>query len=91
MFLLKLLHASYEGFYVLDCAGVVERCAEAAYGAVALDADHAAFLCELHELVLQLFVSRSHHPAMVHDGAVLLVCDSTNEHAVAVNLLVEHI
>ena len=91
MFLLILLHAGDEGFDILQGACVVEGSAETAYGAVALDAHHAAFLGKLHEVVLEFFVARSHHPTMVHDGAVLLIRHGAYEETVAVNLVIEKV
>ena len=87
----EILHASDEGFDVFDGAGIVEGGAEAADGAVTLDADHAALFGEGHEGVLFVLVARGHHPAVVHDGAVSLVGDSAHEHAVAVDFLIQEV
>ena len=57
---------------------------------MALDADHAALLGEGHEGVLLVLVAGSHDEAVVHDGAVLLL-GGADEHAVAVDLVVEQV
>lgn len=68
----KFLHACYECLYVLFLASVVKGSAEAAYAAVALDANHALSLCKCKELVLEVFLAGSHNEANVHEGAVFL-------------------
>ena len=88
MKLFEFFHAIYESLYVFDCAGVIERGAEAAYAAVALDADHAVSLGESHELVLEVFLARGHHEADVHERAVFLD-GCADKHGVAVDLVVE--
>ena len=57
---------------------------------MALDAHHAAFLGEGHELVLEVLVARSHHEAHVHDRTVFLG-GGADEERVAVDLVVEHL
>ena len=53
-----------------------------------LDSGHALCLCEGHELVLESFLSFSHHETYVHHRTVFDRCCSA-EHAVSVDLAVE--
>ena len=85
---LELLHHGHEGLDVFLRAGIVGGGAEAAHAAVTLDAHHVTLDGELQELVLQVFLARSHHEADVHDGAVLLGGGAGKE-AVAVDLGIE--
>ena len=55
---------------------------------MALDSHHASFLREVHELLLECLISRSHHKAYVHDRAVFLGSCS-NEERIAVNLVIK--
>ena len=73
MQLFEFLHAGHEGVDVLLGAGVVGRGAEAADGAVALDADDVMGLGEGEELVLEVLMAGSHHEADVHYRTVGLV------------------
>lgn len=63
----KILHCVNEHLYAFHRHGVVDRCAEATYRAVSLDAYDAAFACELKEFLVELGILWTEYEADVHD------------------------
>ena len=90
MELLELLHAADQRLHALDGQGVVTRSAETADEPVALDADHAARLGELHELGSELLVTLGHDETDVHERTVLGL-HRTAEQRVAVDFVVKQL
>ena len=66
----EIVHGFYEEVHAFHGQGVVERCAEAAHAAVALDAHYASLRAEVDEVFLEFFERGRHYECDVHERAV---------------------